>query len=100
MQAHVIIDGTGNIDRRNDEDRRYAIFTSAAHARRVIRWLGLTGRKVRLATDDEIAGGVLCSAHCVPNWAASESTAKEFGHVVTPEKVYDFAAEIGLSTLR
>lgn len=99
MKAHVIVDQNGRIDRRNDEDQRYAIYVSAAHARRVMQWLGLTGRKTREATEDEVAQGVLCAAHCVPNWAASESTAKAFGHVTTPQSVYDFADEIELATL-
>lgn len=100
MKAHVIIDSKGRIDRRNDGDQRYAIYVSRAHAKRVIQWLGLTERTIREAGDDEIAGGVLCAAHCVPNWAASEETAKRFGHVTTPQAVWDFAEKIGLATLQ
>ena len=100
MKAMVIVDGAGRVDRRNDEDQRYAICVSRAHALRVISWLGLTGRKIREATEEEVAAGVLCNAHCVPNWTATEETAKSIGRVTTPVSVYDFAGQIGLATLK
>lgn len=41
----------------NDQDDRYLLHKSKAHALRVIKWLGLTGAKVREATEEEAANG-------------------------------------------
>lgn len=100
MKAHVIVDKAGRVDRRNDEDQRFAIYVSQAHAKRVIAWLGLTDRVIREASSNEFACGVLCAAHCVPNWSASEAAATKFGGKTTPQSVWDFADDIGLATLR
>ena len=89
---YVIQDTTGQVDLLNDEIRQPSIYISRAHAGRVIKWLGMTGRTVREATDEEIAGGFFAAAHCVPNWSA--------GHAVgnaTPQKYIDLMDSLGVS---
>lgn len=46
----------------NDEDRCYLLCNSKAHALRVIRWLGLTEVRVREATEEEVANGIVDAA--------------------------------------
>jgi hypothetical protein len=43
--------------RVNDRDDRYLLHNSKAHARRVIKWLGLAEVKIREATEEEVAHG-------------------------------------------
>lgn len=95
MKAHVIVDESGRLDRRNDDDRRVAVYVSRAHAKRVIAWLGLTGRRVRPASDSDLDDAVVCTAHCVPGWSATTA----FGGRPTPESVRDFARRLKLDAI-
>ena len=57
------IEINGRTMRTNDEDQRYLLCESRAHALRVIRWLGLTGARIVDAADEIIAAGKFCSVH-------------------------------------
>jgi hypothetical protein len=56
----------GQAMRVNDRDDRYLLHNSHAHARRVIRWLGLSEVKVRPATPEEVAHGHIDTAKVRP----------------------------------
>jgi len=45
----------------NDEIRVPLLCWSARHAGRIVRWLGLSGYRIREATEGEIAAGMLDS---------------------------------------
>jgi hypothetical protein len=73
---YVIEDADGRVDQVNDDIRQPAIYVSRAHAGRVIKWIGLTGRTVREATEDEIAAGFFVAAHCVPDWSPAKTPSR------------------------
>lgn len=51
----------------NDEDHRYLLLHSRAHALRFIKWLGLNEVLVRLASDEEEANGYIDTVCASPH---------------------------------
>lgn len=52
-----VIGRSGKAMQVNDRDDRPLLHNSKSHALRVIKWLGLTGVKIREATEEESAAG-------------------------------------------
>ena len=59
----VLVSARRGVEQSNDLDKSPMLFRSREHALRVIRWLGLVGRKIRVAEPEEIASGCYVALH-------------------------------------